>query len=159
VLHPDVHEIELAPADARIDPELQVTTAPFATWVGNIRVDARSVASILRRSGDEDFVETPADIAAAIEAAFDADSSQHGGRERHLVGTWLPMRTLIPMLDHLSEPEAFDICTRIADPRVEQEPVGPGMAAVMFVVRAARLDGVPGWCAALPEHPADTPAE
>lgn len=151
MLHPDVHVIELAPAGVQPDPELQVTTAPFTTWVGRIRVDARNTASVLRRTGDEDLLETADDVANAIEVAFNASATAAGAPERHLVGTWLPMRSLVPMLGHLDDAEAFDVCARLVPPVVEQEPAGPGLTPALFTVRAARLDGVPGWCAALPE--------
>jgi hypothetical protein len=122
--------------DVALDPQLQVASAPFATWIGTIQVDADGTANLLRSSGDEDAYPVDPAVRAAIATALDVE----------LVATaWLPIGAIYPVLEHLDASEAFDVASRMPAPRAEHVGLGtPGPVAIEL--RAALVDGVPGWC-------------
>lgn len=143
--HSSATRVQLAAAE--LDPQLQVASAPFATWIGTIQVDASGDALLLRGSGDEDRIVTHAEHAHLIEQALEAA----GAPVLAGTGTWLPLRQLYPVLAHLDAREAFDVASRMPAPRVEH--VGLGRPSRPLVLRAALIDGEPGWCGAVTDEP------
>lgn len=131
-------------ADSDVDPQLQLASAPFATWMGVIEVDARGDALLLRFCGDEDRITGSPAMASRVEAALRGA----GQPVAPSTGVWLPLATLYPVLEHLSPHDAFDVASRMAGPRAEH--VGaPGVRRAM-VLRAALVDGRAGWIGACP---------
>lgn len=131
--------VQLAVAD--FDPQLHASSAFFVTWTGVIRVDpATGDALVLRRTGEEDRIATPLDIAAAVVEAFDAD----GVPAAPASGAWLPLAQLVPVLEHLSVEDALATCARMRAPVVEDA------AGTALFVRPGRVGDRAGWCVAAP---------
>lgn len=134
------HTVRLA--SGSVDPQLQVASAPFSTWLGVIQV-RDDAAHLLRSSGDEDRLPFDAGVRLAVEQALVADGAviEPGS------GCWLPVNGLYPVLAHLSVDDAFDVASRMPAPRAEWLQAGESPAPLEL--RAAILDGVAGWCGAV----------
>jgi hypothetical protein len=124
--------------DAALDPQLQVASAPFATWIGTIQVDADGAAHLLRSSGDEDRYPVDPATRAVIAGALDVEPQ---------ATAWLPVGVIYPVLEHLAASDAFDVASRMPAPRAEHVGLDTP-APVPIELRAALVDGVPGWCGA-----------
>ena len=134
---PEHPVVQFAVAD--FDPQLHASSAFFTTWTGVIRVDAASGdALVLRRTGDEEHIETPLELAAAIAAAYTAS----GTAVTPGSGIWLPLARLVPVLEHLSVEDALATCARM------QLPALHARDGTALDVRPARIAGRAGWCGA-----------